>query len=92
MELKQRSDQITYNIQNIYYLALYRKRLLISALNQNIRNSLMVQWLELHVFTTKGMGSTPGQGTKIPQARQHGQNKTKKKVSHTHTHWIYSLK
>ena len=72
--VKKKLDQITYNIQNTYYLALYGKRLLISALNQNIRNSLVVQWLGLHVFTAKGMGSIPGQGTKIPQARQHGQN------------------
>ena len=85
--VKKKSDQITYNSQNTYYLALYGKRLLIPALNQNIRNSLVVQWLGLHVFTAKGMGSIPGQGTKIPQARQHGQNLKKKKVS-THTHTL----
>ena len=71
---KRRLDSLEAAHQNTYYLALYGKRLLISALNQNIRNSLVVQWLGLHVFTAKGMGSIPGQGTKIPQARQHGQN------------------
>ena len=40
-------------------------------------NSLAVQWLGL------GPGSIPGQGTKIPQAVQHGKkqnNNNKKKV------------
>ena len=32
-----------------------------------MRNSPAVQWLELHIFTAKGQGSIPGQGTKIPQ-------------------------
>ena len=31
-------------------------------------NSLAVQWLGLCAFTAEGPGSTPGQGTKIPQA------------------------
>ena len=35
----------------------------------------MVQWLELHAFTAEGLGSIPGQGTKIPQAMQYGQKK-----------------
>ena len=30
-------------------------------------NSLAVQWLGLRTFTAKGVGSIPGQGTKIPQ-------------------------
>ena len=42
-----------------------------------IGNSLAVQWLGLHAFTAKGMGSIPGQGTKIPQATQYSKNKTK---------------
>ena len=36
-------------------------------------NSLVVQWLGLCVFTAKGPGSIPGQGTKIPQAMQPSQ-------------------
>ena len=36
-------------------------------------NSLAVQWLGLGAFTAMGLGSIPGQGTKIPQAVQHGQ-------------------
>ena len=35
--------------------------------------SLAVQWLVLHASTTGDMGSTPGQGTKILNAMQHGQ-------------------
>ena len=30
----------------------------------------MADWLGLGAFTAKGMGSVPGQGTKIPQAGQ----------------------
>ena len=33
---------------------------------------LVVQWLGLHDLTAKGLGSIPGQGTKIPQDAQHG--------------------
>ena len=33
-----------------------------------MENSLAVPWLGLHTSTVAGMGSIPGQGTKIPQA------------------------
>ena len=49
---------------------------------QNLRyfgNSLAVQWSGLGTFTAEGLGSIPGQGTKIPQAMWCGQNKTKQK-------------
>ena len=36
---------------------------------------MVVQWLELRAFTTKGPHSIPGGETKIPQAIQWGQNK-----------------
>ena len=42
--------------------------------------SLAVQWLEVFPFTAEGVGSIPGQGTKIPQAA-HAAKKKKKKVS-----------
>ena len=32
----------------------------------------VVQWLGLRTFTAEGLGSIPGQGTKIPQAVQRG--------------------
>ena len=41
--------------------------------------SLAVQWLGLHASTAGGVGSIPGQGTKIPHASQCGQKKKKKK-------------
>ena len=34
------------------------------------RNPLEVQWLGLHTFTAKGLGSIPGWGAKILQAKQ----------------------
>ena len=34
---------------------------------------LVVQWLRLHAPTLGGVGSIPGQGTKILHAVQHGQ-------------------
>ena len=37
--------------------------------------------LGLYTFTADSLSSIPGQGTKIPQATQHGQKKKKKKVS-----------
>ena len=39
----------------------------------------MVQWLGLCAFTAEGMGSVPGQGTKILQAMQLAAAKKKKK-------------
>ena len=40
--------------------------------------SLAVQWLRLCTFTAVGLGSVPGQGTKIPHATWCGQkNKIK---------------
>ena len=41
--------------------------------------SLAVQWLRLRASTARGMGSIPGQGTKIPHATWHGQKIKKKK-------------
>ena len=43
-----------------------------------IRNSLAVQWLGLRAFTAQGLGSTPCQGTKIPQSRVARPKKKKK--------------
>ena len=37
---------------------------------QTSGTSLVVQWLELHTSTAGGMGSIPGQGTKILQVAQ----------------------
>ena len=35
---------------------------------QNLGTSLAVQWVRLHAANAEGMGSIPGQGTKIPHA------------------------
>ena len=44
--------------------------------------SLVVQWLELRAFTAKGVGSIPGQETKILQATWcAANNNNKKKIS-----------
>ena len=40
--------------------------------------SLGVQWLRLCAFTAEGVGSIPGQGTKIPQGLGHGHGKKNK--------------
>ena len=40
-------------------------------------NFLVVQWLVLGVFTTQGLGSTLGWGTKDPQVVWHSQGKKK---------------
>ena len=38
-------------------------------------NSLVVRWVGRCAFTAEGMGSIPGQGTKIPQAVQRSKKK-----------------
>ena len=43
-----------------------------------VGTSLVVQWLRLHVSNVGGMGSIPGQGTKIPHA-EHGTAEKKKR-------------
>ena len=48
----------------------------IKALRDFRGTSLVVQWLRLHAPNTGGLGSIPGQGTKIPHAStkpQHSQ-------------------
>ena len=42
-----------------------------------VGNSLLVQWFGLIALTAEGLGSIPGQGTKIPQATWHKQRKRK---------------
>ena len=42
--------------------------------------SQVVQWLRLHASTAEGLGSIPGQGTKIPHAVWYGQKETLKDV------------
>ena len=41
-------------------------------------NFLVVQWLGLLTFTSWGLGSIPGQRSKIPQGAQPSQNTTTK--------------
>ena len=43
-----------------------------------MRASLVVQWLRLSAFTTRGPGSIPGQRTEIPQATWRSQKKKKR--------------
>ena len=62
-------------------------------------NSLVVQWLGLRAFIAKGLGLTPGQGTKIPVGKKKEGKRERKKerkgglgaesigqFTHTHTH------
>ena len=48
-----------------------------SVKNIDFKNSLVVQWLSLSIFTTVAWGSIPAQVTKIPQASRNGQGKKK---------------
>ena len=41
----------------------------------------MVQWLRLHASNAGGMGSIPGQRTKIPDAVQYGEKKSDMKIT-----------
>ena len=44
----------------------------------NLETSTTVKWLRLCASTAMGMGSIPGQETKIPHATPHGQKIIKK--------------
>ena len=46
--------------------------------NKQPGTSLVAQWLRLHTSTTGGMGSIPGQGTKISHATQPKKKERKK--------------
>ena len=52
-------------------------------------NSLAVQWLGLCASTAGGMGSIPGQGTKIPQAEQGSQKKRHCNGNEASFIWLY---
>ena len=52
--------------------------------------SLVVQWLRLCTPSAGGMGSIPGQRTKIPHAMQHSQKK-KKSEGKSQEFWLKSL-
>ena len=41
------------------------------------RDFLAIQWLKFHTPNTEGIGSIPGQGTKIPCSTGHDKNKPK---------------
>ena len=47
--------------------------------SEYLETSLAVQWLRFGAFIARGLGSVPGQGTKIPQASLCSQKKKKKK-------------
>ena len=46
-----------------------------------VETSLVVQWLGLHASAANGLGSIPGQGTKILKAEQHGRKEKKVSLS-----------
>ena len=48
-------------------------------------NSPVVQWLGFHAFTAKGLGSVPGQWTKIPQPTSGATGEKKKKIA-----WLWT--
>ena len=58
----------------IYYTTIIKKLLCVAG------NSLVVQWLGLHAFTAKDVGSVPGWEIKILQAMQYGQTEKIKKT------------
>ena len=50
-------------------------------------NSLVLQWLGFCTFIAEGIGSTPGQGTNIPQASWHDQKKKKIQQTNKKPKW-----
>ena len=51
----------------------YFKKFGLEGKENAVENSLAVQWLGLRTLTAKGLGSIPGEGTKIPHAAGRGQ-------------------
>ena len=49
------------------------------------RDFLGLKWVRLHASTAGGVGSIPGQGTKIPQAMQCGQEVNNVTLKHKMT-------
>ena len=76
--LKKLKIELTYD-PAISLLGIYPKKTKTLTQKDRCRTSLAVQWLRLHASTAGGMGSIPGQGTKIPQAAAL-QPKEKKKI------------
>ena len=54
-------------------------------------NSLAGQWLALCTFSAEGLGSIPGQGTKIPQDVHYIKKKKNKKLFLKKQRWIFTL-
>ena len=52
---------------------------------------MVVQWLRLHTFSARGVGSIHGQGIKIPHAAQCGQKKKKKEFKNNFGRHFSSL-
>ena len=50
--------------------------------------SLVVQWLRLHTSTAAGVGSFPGQGTKIPHAAWAWPKGKKKTIKYC---WVWNI-
>ena len=57
------------------------KGIMLSEMSDRDETSLVVQWLRLCSSTSGGLGSIPGQGTKISHATWHGQKKKRGRQS-----------
>ena len=68
----------------IYTMGYYAAIKILFSKNKSCENSLAIQWLGLCTFTAKPPGLIPGQGTKIPQAAQHGQKRKNKWCKNAH--------
>ena len=60
------------------------KGIMLSEMSDRDETYLVVQWLRLCSSTSGGLGSIPGQGTKISHATWHGQKKKKRKTECYH--------
>ena len=66
----------TINWEKIFAVHMSDKGLIFRVYKElQLRDSLVVQWLRLHASITRGTGSIPGRGTKIPHAAHCGKKK-----------------
>ena len=71
------------NVQNLYGANF--NTLLKATKTPKHETPLVVQWLGLHTSTAGGVGSIPGQGTKVQHAAWRGQNVKKQTNKQTKT-------
>ena len=68
---------LSFIIKNLFFFSLSKLGMINKQKKKECWTSLVVQWLRLYAPTAEGMGSIPGQGTKVLHATWYRQKKQK---------------